>query len=159
MILGCNNRFASHLYFNSHGYFGLGTVGRGNCGLDFGGQPWADLARCSTHYSQVKMHFIWFGFETQFGLNFSWSLKVSLLITGCSNSICAKKTPLLAIKNGLLSHKNDICTFMRCGHLTYDPWIWFKITSMASTASNRKSVKNQQNMGLFGKLSHIERPW
>ena len=60
--------------------------------------------------------------------------------TGCLNSICAKKTPLLAIKNALLSHKNNICTFMWCGHLTYDPWIWLKVTSMASTASNRKSV-------------------
>jgi hypothetical protein len=29
----------------------------------------------------------------------------------------------------------DICTFMRCGHLTYDPWIWLKVISMASTAS------------------------
>ena len=24
---------------------------------------------------------------------------------------------------------------MRCGNLTYDPWIWLKVTSMASTAS------------------------
>ena len=70
-------------------------------------------------------------------------------ITGCSNSICAKKTPLLPIKNALLSHKNDICTFMRCGHLTYDPWIWLKVTSMASTASNRKSAKTPYNSGFL----------
>ena len=25
---------------------------------------------------------------------------------------------------------------MRCGHLTYDPWIWLKVTSMASPASD-----------------------
>jgi hypothetical protein len=52
-----------------------------------------------------------------------------------------EKTHLLAIKNALLSHKNGICTFMRCRHLTYDPWIWLKVTSMASTASNRKSAR------------------
>ena len=28
-----------------------------------------------------------------------------------------------------------MCTFMRCGHLTYDPWIWLKVTSLSSTAS------------------------
>ena len=39
------------------------------------------------------------------------------------------------IKNALLSHKNKICTFMRCVNLTYDPWIWLKITSLCSTAS------------------------
>ena len=67
----------------------------------------------------------------------------------CSNSICAKKTHFLAIKNALLSHKNGICTFMRCGHLTYDPWIWLKVTSMASTASNRKSAKTPYNSGFL----------
>ena len=30
---------------------------------------------------------------------------------------------------------------MRCGHLTYDPWIWLKVTSLSSTASKRKGVK------------------
>ena len=25
---------------------------------------------------------------------------------------------------------------MRCGHLTYDPWIWLKVTSPSSTASD-----------------------
>ena len=69
--------------------------------------------------------------------------------TGCSNLICAKKTHFLAIKNVLLSHKNGICTFMRCGHLTYDPWIWLKVTSMASTASNRKSAKTPYNSGFL----------
>ena len=34
---------------------------------------------------------------------------------------------------------------MRCGNLTYDPWIWWKVISMASTASNRKSAKNLLN--------------
>ena len=29
---------------------------------------------------------------------------------------------------------------MRCGHLTYDPWIWLKVTSLSSTASKRKGV-------------------
>ena len=29
-----------------------------------------------------------------------------------------------------------ICTFMRCGHFTYDFWIWLKVTSPSSTASD-----------------------
>ena len=41
------------------------------------------------------------------------------------------------------------CTFMRWGHLTCDPWIWLKVTSMASTASNRKSAKTQYNSGFL----------
>ena len=32
---------------------------------------------------------------------------------------------------------------LNSGNLTYDPWIWLKVTYMASTASNRKSAKNQ----------------
>ena len=32
--------------------------------------------------------------------------------------------------------------FPRSQYLTYDPWILLKVTSMASTASNRKSAKN-----------------
>ena len=71
------------------------------------------------------------------------------LHTGCSNSICTKKNAYQAIKNALLSHKNRICTFMRCRNLTYDPRIWLKITSMASTASDRKSAKNPQNSGFL----------
>ena len=38
--------------------------------------------------------------------------------------------------HALLSHKNRICTFMRCRHLTYDTWIWLKITSLSSRASD-----------------------
>ena len=34
-----------------------------------------------------------------------------------------------------LSRKNGTSTFMRCGNLTYDPWIWLKMTSLSSTAS------------------------
>ena len=30
-------------------------------------------------------------------------------------------------------------------HLTYDPLIWLKVTSLSSTASKRKGVKNQEN--------------
>ena len=54
--------------------------------------------------------------------------------TGCSNMICQTSNQLLGITNTLLSHKNGICTFMRCGNLTYDIWIWLKITSLSSTA-------------------------
>ena len=32
---------------------------------------------------------------------------------------------------------------------TFDPWIWLKVTSMASTASNRKSAKNPKNCGFL----------
>jgi hypothetical protein len=39
--------------------------------------------------------------------------------------------------------------FPRLHHLTYDPWIWLKVTSMASTASNIKSAKNQYKNGFF----------
>ena len=53
------------------------------------------------------------------------------------------------MKNALLSYKNCICTFLRCGILTYDPWIWLKVTSMASTASNRKSAKNPLYSGFL----------
>ena len=38
---------------------------------------------------------------------------------------------------------------MRSGNLTYDPWIWLKVTSMASTASNRKSAKNPLYSGFL----------
>ena len=31
--------------------------------------------------------------------------------------------------------------FPRLHHLTYDPWIWLKVTSMASIASNIKSAE------------------
>ena len=55
--------------------------------------------------------------------------------TGCLNMLCNTSNHLLGIKNTLLSHKNSICTFMRCGNLTYDTLIWLKVTSMASTAS------------------------
>ena len=66
----------------------------------------------------------------------------STLYTGCLNMLCQTSNHLLGIRNTLLSHKNGICIFMRCGNLTYDPWIWLKVTSTASTASNRKSAKN-----------------
>ena len=33
--------------------------------------------------------------------------------------------------------------FLRFQHLTYDPWIWLKVISMASTASNIKNAQNQ----------------
>ena len=56
-------------------------------------------------------------------------------LTGCLNMNCQTSNHLLGIKNTLLSHKNGICTFMRCGNLTYDTWIWLKITSLSSTAS------------------------
>ena len=72
--------------------------------------------------------------------------------TGCLNMLCQTSNHLLGIKNTLLSHKNGICTFMRCGNLTYDTWIcpiWLKVTSMASTASNRKSAKNPWNRGFL----------
>ena len=55
--------------------------------------------------------------------------------TGCLNTLCQTSNHLLGIKYTLLSHKNSICTFMRCGNLTYDTWIWLKITSLSSTAS------------------------
>ena len=29
--------------------------------------------------------------------------------------------------------------------MTYDPLIWLKVTSLSSTASKRKGVKNQEN--------------
>ena len=64
----------------------------------------------------------------------------TIINTGCSNSICAKVNTYKAIKNALLGHKNGICTLLRCGHLTYDPWIWLKVTSLSSTASKRKGV-------------------
>ena len=48
---------------------------------------------------------------------------------------CQTSIHLLGIKNTLLSHENNICTFMRCGNLTYDTCIWLKITSLSSTAS------------------------
>ena len=58
-----------------------------------------------------------------------------VLTTGCLISVCMKTNAYQAIKNELLSHKIWICTFMRCGHLTYDTWLWLKITSLSSTAS------------------------
>ena len=54
---------------------------------------------------------------------------------GCLNMNCQTSNLLSGIKNTLLSHKNNICTFMRCGNLTYDTCIWLKITSLSSTAS------------------------
>jgi hypothetical protein len=44
--------------------------------------------------------------------------------------------------------KVSVCSLaMGNGHLAYDPWIWLKVKSMASTASNRKIPKDQQNSG------------
>ena len=34
-------------------------------------------------------------------------------------------------------------------HLTYDPWIWLKVTYMAFTASNRNNAQNQQSRGFL----------
>ena len=59
----------------------------------------------------------------------------SLKSTGCLNMNCQTSNLLLGIKNTLLSHKNNICTFMRCGNLTYDTCIWLKITSFCSEIS------------------------
>ena len=77
--------------------------------------------------------------------------------TGCSNSICAKVNTYQAIKNALLSYKNRICTFIRCGHLTYDLWIWLKVPSMASTASDSKSGKKSIKQWIFDDSFHNER--
>ena len=45
---------------------------------------------------------------------------------------------------------------MTCGILTYDTWIWLKVTSMASTASNNKSDNLQYKKGLrYGWLFSI----
>ena len=43
--------------------------------------------------------------------------------TGCSNAKHDVLNTYWAIKSALFSHKNKIGTFMRCGNLTYDPWI------------------------------------
>ena len=69
-------------------------------------------------------------------LNKNWLL-VGLFFstTGCLNAKPDVLNTYYAIKRAFLSHKNSICTFMRCGNLTYDPWIWLKITSLSSTAS------------------------
>ena len=93
------------------------------------------------HDSQVTIHILRRG---KGGLDlfclFS-VLKVCLHIkelprsTGCLNMLCQTSNHFLGIKNTLLSHKNGICTFMRYGNLTYDAWIWLKITSLSSTAS------------------------
>ena len=73
--------------------------------------------------------------------NESQFLKKSNLL-GVRTRTKKQQQHLLGIKNTVFSHKNGICTFMRCRHLTYNPWIWLKVTSTASTASNRKSAKN-----------------
>ena len=44
---------------------------------------------------------------------------ITLCSTGCLNMLCQTSNHLLRTKNTLLSHKNGICTFMRCGNLTY----------------------------------------
>ena len=54
---------------------------------------------------------------------------------------------LIRYQNAILSHKNGI--FMGGGDLTYDPWIWLKVTSMGSTASNRKSAKIPYNISFL----------
>ena len=56
----------------------------------------------------------------------SWTF---LDFTGCSNAKPDVLNTYQAIKSALLSQKNKIC-------------IWLKVTSMASTASDRKSAKN-----------------
>ena len=40
-------------------------------------------------------------------------------------------------------YAEGVLEILNSGHLIYDPWIWLKVTYMASTASNRKSAKNQ----------------
>ena len=78
-----------------------------------------------------------------------WEIGKKPEATGCLNMLCQNSNHLLGVKNTLLGHKNGICTFIRCGNLTYDTWIWLKATSMASTASNRKSAKNPWNCGFL----------
>ena len=41
--------------------------------------------------------------------------------TGCLNAKRDVLNTYQAIKSALLSHKNRICTFLRCGNLAYDP--------------------------------------
>ena len=60
--------------------------------------------------------------------------------SGCLNAKPDVLNTYQAIKSALLSNKEEMNTFMRCGNLTYDPWIWLRLTSMASTASNISQI-------------------
>ena len=55
----------------------------------------------------------------------------------CSNSVSSER-----YKCAILSYEKGICTFIGNEHFTYHPWIWLKVKSMASTASNRKITKS-----------------
>ena len=49
--------------------------------------------------------------------------------------------------------------FVFCNeHFTYHPWIWLKLKSIASTASNRKIAKDQFKYWVFDDPSHIKTP-
>ena len=80
--------------------------------------------------------------------------------TGCFNSICSKTNTYQAIKNALLRHENRICTFLRCRILTYEPWIWLKVTSMASTFSYMQPPYEEEteymNSSLLVLVKHSE---
>ena len=73
-------------------------------------------------------------FSSQYTLEQEYSFFGSWC-TGCLNMNCQTSKHLLGIKYTLLSHKNGICTFLKCGNLTYDTWICLKITFLSSTAS------------------------
>ena len=96
------------------------------------------LDKAYLSYLSRFLHLIFFIIFPQIFLSsclFETWYNMAFLSTGCVNSICYTLNAYSAIKNALLSNKNGICTFLRCGHLTYDPWVWLKITSLSSTAS------------------------
>ena len=48
---------------------------------------------------------------------------------------------LLGHQKHTFKSKNEICTFMRCGILTYDPWILLKITSKGLHSLQQKKCQ------------------
>jgi hypothetical protein len=55
--------------------------------------------------------------------------------TGCSISKCHNVTGIYRVFEIKMCQIKGICLFTGNGHLTIDPWIWLKVTSLSSTAS------------------------
>jgi hypothetical protein len=55
--------------------------------------------------------------------------------TGCSISKCHNVSSIYRVFEIKMCQIKGICVFIGNGHLTIDPWIWLKVTSLSSTAS------------------------
>ena len=91
-------------------------------------------------------------------LSLFYSMSFTALNTGCPGANIYVSTCYERQRYASQIWFEGVLGILNSGHLTYNPWIWLKVTYMASTASNRKSAKNQQNSGFLMIHSTFLRP-